>query len=363
MNLTAYLKRIRGYLPKYPGPSRSISQEHVIGGTVAAAIILAAIFIVQPWNRVPPIGEIDTGEITLEEKVSIIEDLLQDINDAIMSLESQLIAQKEEFTSEVIELQDMLIEKDIELQDLYKYVRTLENQVGSLLDEIERWEVVVERYTWDYVALGIEYGHDESYVDYYADYIEADMGVIVRLHDWRLVGHYYSELLSQLRESQELRDLIREAEVITIDIVTFFPEELTEAVSENDTERIAEITASVKADIDAILDEILTLRSVNNTIIRTDNAFNCWIDEQKELDIFHIVKPIFDDIHGHVVAASSERNIPVAMTYQALNGPDGEEMPPEELLSTGIGMTYLNEAGHTRVAELYRELGYDPLGS
>jgi len=50
----AYFDRVRGYLPKYPGPSSSISQKHIVGGTVAAAIILAAIFIVQPWHPIPP---------------------------------------------------------------------------------------------------------------------------------------------------------------------------------------------------------------------------------------------------------------------------------------------------------------------
>ncbi len=45
--------RIRGYLPRYPGPSRNISQQRIIGGTVTAAIILAAIFIAQPGARAP----------------------------------------------------------------------------------------------------------------------------------------------------------------------------------------------------------------------------------------------------------------------------------------------------------------------
>jgi len=53
-NIMAYFDRVRGYLPKYPGPSSSISQKHIVGGTVAAAIILAAIFIVQPWHPIPP---------------------------------------------------------------------------------------------------------------------------------------------------------------------------------------------------------------------------------------------------------------------------------------------------------------------
>ena len=42
---------IRGYLPKDPGRSGYISREHVVGGTVTAAVILAAIFIAQPGAR------------------------------------------------------------------------------------------------------------------------------------------------------------------------------------------------------------------------------------------------------------------------------------------------------------------------
>jgi hypothetical protein len=52
-NLTPYFNRVRGYLPKYPGHSRSISQPHIVGGTVAAAILLVAI-LVQLWQPVPP---------------------------------------------------------------------------------------------------------------------------------------------------------------------------------------------------------------------------------------------------------------------------------------------------------------------
>jgi hypothetical protein len=352
-NFKANWEQVRGYLPKYPGPSRYVSQQHVVGGTVAAAIILASIFIVRPFLIHPPISQ---------SQYDILLDKLEDNLDEVKDLKEQITALENESIRTSTEFQRMLTTLGLDIRELSDYVYTLENEIASLQTEIEKMEPIIEQYTWDYVALGITYGQPDTYVEYYADYIEADTGFIIRLHDWRMESLYNNELLSQIRENQELRELIQEAEVITIDIVTFLPVELDEAVEENDTVRIEEITASVKADIDATLDEILTLCSVDNTIIRTDNAYNCWIIEQKELGIYEIAKYILDEIHAHVVVASVERDIPVVMTYQALNGPDGEEMPPENYLTkVRNNMTYLNEAGHVFIAGLYRELGYEPL--
>jgi uncharacterized protein YukE len=359
----AYWERIRGYLPRYPGPSRYVSQEHIIGGTVVAVIILAAI-LVRPIVF-PPIETEDpvwASLESLESELNRLADLLQDINDDIRNIETKITGLEEASANTRSLFQDMQFQFDSGLQDLSDSVGILEDEVVSIQTELEELEEIVKP-TWDYVALGFCLEQDEAYVDYYADYVEEDLMVRVRLHDRRVVGFRCSEFLSQLREDQELRDLIREAEIITMGgIDGFWPDDLDDAYRENDTERAMEILPSVKADIDAILDEILTLRSVNNTIIRINNCYNGGIDEQKDAGTFHITKLLIDDLYGHIVAASLERNIPAVMTYQALNGPDGEEMPPEEFQTTVGGFTYLSKAGHAFVAGLYRELGYDPLG-
>ena len=73
---------------------------------------------------------------------------------------------------------------------------------------------------WDYVALGdsIPSGfgvNGRSYVTYYAEYIQADLGVTVKVHNWSVPGQTTRQLLQSLQNNQVLRDAIKEAEVIT----------------------------------------------------------------------------------------------------------------------------------------------------
>ena len=74
---------------------------------------------------------------------------------------------------------------------------------------------------WDYVALGNSipagYGvNRQSYVTYYAEFIEDDMGVQVVVHNYSIPGQTTKQLLRSLQNDQQLRDAIKEAEVITI---------------------------------------------------------------------------------------------------------------------------------------------------
>lgn len=68
-NFKTYWDLIRGYLPRYPGPSIVITQQHVVGGTVTAAVILASLIIANPGAR---IGE-------LVEQVSSLEILVDSL--------------------------------------------------------------------------------------------------------------------------------------------------------------------------------------------------------------------------------------------------------------------------------------------
>jgi hypothetical protein len=74
--------------------------------------------------------------------------------------------------------------------------------------------------TWDYVALGDSwpagFGVEKSYVEYYAEFIEQDLGVRVEVHNFAMSGQSATRLLGQLRNKEELREAIQSAEVITI---------------------------------------------------------------------------------------------------------------------------------------------------
>ena len=119
---------------------------------------------------------------------------------------------------------------------------------------------------WDYVVFGDSTAW--GFPDYYAAHIEADLGVKVTVHYRTVGGQSSTGLLRRLRSDQELRDLVREAEVVTF--------------IANPTEHIGwhiiggtgkhdcspEALAGYKADLDAIITEILSLRSGSPIIIR-----------------------------------------------------------------------------------------------
>ena len=77
--------------------------------------------------------------------------------------------------------------------------------------------------TWDLVALrdstpaGYGVGADNSYIQIYAEYIEQDLGVDVVVHNWATNStRTVAEWAEQVRNNDELRDNLRNAEVITI---------------------------------------------------------------------------------------------------------------------------------------------------
>ena len=63
----------------------------------------------------------------------------------------------------------------------------------------------------------LDFGVEKSYVDYYAEFIEQDLGVEVEVHNFSREWSDRNNLTRyKLRKNQELREAIKEAEVITI---------------------------------------------------------------------------------------------------------------------------------------------------
>jgi len=212
---------------------------------------------------------------------------------------------------------------------------------------------------WDYVAFGDSTAAGRgSYVDYYAAHIEADLGVKVTLHNWGVSGETSAGLLRALRNNQELRNAIRAAEVVTL------------VIGANDMQNaftlgrdMQEALMSFKTNFDAIIAEILSLSSPRpfDTIIRTMDYFNPVVSNLKKAGIYDKFKPYWDSMNEHIVQAASEHNIPVAQVYLAFNGPNGDEDPVGKGYIAADGI-HLSDMGNRLVAELHRELGYQPLG-
>ena len=222
--------------------------------------------------------------------------------------------------------------------------------------------------TWDYVALGDSwpagYGVEKSYVDYYAEFIEQDLGVQVEVHNFSVSGQSATLLLGQLRNNVEIREAIQAAEVITIytgwnDL--FRQLELyrrEECGGEDNLDCIRERVVTLNANIDGILDEILSLTSTQDTLIRiAENGIplmNSWLDK----GWFEILRgPCYEDWSEHLIAAAEARGITVVYTYHVLNGPDGDQPMDESIMQSDA--IHPNDEGHKLLARLHRDVGYE----
>jgi lysophospholipase L1-like esterase len=222
--------------------------------------------------------------------------------------------------------------------------------------------------TWDYVALGDSwpagYGLEKSYVDYYAEFIEQDLGVEVVVQNFSKTGQSASVLHYQLLNNQELREAIQEAEVITIftgwnDLYSKLDVFRSgECGGEDNLDCIRNEVAALNADIEAILDEILSLTSLQDTLIRIAEPPIPWMNSWLYNDWFDILRgPCYEDWVEHLIEAAEERGITVVFTYHVLNGPNGDQ-PMDETLTHSDGM-HPNAEGHQLLARLHREAGYE----
>jgi hypothetical protein len=222
------------------------------------------------------------------------------------------------------------------------------------------------RRKWDIVIFG-----DSSawgFGVYYAAYIEEDLGVKVTVHE-RAVGEQTAfGLLGKLRDDEELRELVSEAEVVT------FIGNPKESKSETNPwdYRCAEaagyhvINCSLVtfekyiADIEAIIEEILSLRDGSPTIIRAMDCYSPNVRWHKEYGVYEECKQCIENTNIAIHQAATAHNIPVARVYDAFNGPNHDEDPIDKgyLCPDGI---HTSEEGKKIIAKLFHELGYEPV--
>jgi lysophospholipase L1-like esterase len=234
--------------------------------------------------------------------------------------------------------------------------------------------------SWRYTALGdsMAFGAfalpGQGYVPSYRNSIEADTGVDVRLVNLGIPGWKSGELLAALRGSLLFRFLVATSPVISLniggnDLISARNTYKDRTCGGADNQDCLRATVETfKTNWDSILIEILSLRSTGNTIIRTMDIYNPFVNEDKVADTwlndqgndFQVVKGYLEAVNNHIAATTAANHIPSAQVYRAFNGPNGE-LDPSDAGYIFFDGYHANTRGHRRMAELLRELGFAPL--
>ena len=204
---------------------------------------------------------------------------------------------------------------------------------------------------WDYVALGdslaVGVGARRGYVTRYAEQLRSDTDVRVRTINLGVSGQTSTQLLYSLRHDRAMRKDLRGAEVVTLNIGL---NDLGQASGSYEAgicggpqnkACLREAVDKVAQNWDAIIQEILTLRSPEETIIRTA-GFGYTPRAGK------FFEPYVVETTSHIASTTAENDIPSVEVRLGEAGMSKDELHP-------------NDRGYRVIAERLADLGYEPL--
>jgi hypothetical protein len=230
--------------------------------------------------------------------------------------------------------------------------------------------------TWDLVALGDStpacYGvsADHCYVQVYAKYVEQDLGINVAVHNWSTNSiRTVVDWVEIVRNNEELRDNLRNAQVITIwmgwhDLIPNIGVPLGgpchPRAQEVNVDCLAEVTAPMELAFNDLLSEVVSLVSPVETLILIADVGipPLFVAGWKEDGTFDIMRRYAYEVwRDYIIQAASRYGVHVVHTYEVFNGPSGDQgLSPEFMQSDNL---HLNEQGHKLLADRHRQIGYE----
>jgi lysophospholipase L1-like esterase len=207
------------------------------------------------------------------------------------------------------------------------------------------------RVRWDYVALGDSLaagvGARRGYVPRYAEHLQSDTGVRLRVINLGVSGQTSSQLLHSIRNDPEMRKALGGAEIVTLNIGL---NDLGQARSSYESGTcggpqneacLREVVKRVEQNWDAIIEEISSLRSTENTIIRTVGLGYTPRTEGSP-------GPYLGRVARDIASAAADGGIPYVEVRLEDEGMSADGLHP-------------NDKGYRLIANRLRSLGYEPL--
>jgi lysophospholipase L1-like esterase len=207
------------------------------------------------------------------------------------------------------------------------------------------------RIRWEYVALGDSLaagvGARLGYVPRYSEHVQRETGTRLRVNNLGLSGQTSTQLLSSIRNDPEMRKALGAAEIVTLNIglddlgqARSFYKSGTCGGAQNEA-CLREIVDRIERNWDAIINEISSLRSTENTIIRTVGLGYTPRTEG-------VFRPYLDRITRHIASSAADASIPYVEVRLADEGMSEDGVHP-------------NDKGYRLIAERLGSLGYEPL--
>jgi lysophospholipase L1-like esterase len=225
----------------------------------------------------------------------------------------------------------------------------------------------------DSIGFGLFASIGNGYVPTYERYIEADSGSGVTGINLSVPGWTSTDLLRELRGNLLFRVSVATSTIVTVNIGGndllsgrgSYKDRNCGGADNQDCLRTGITTFT--NNFNAILAEVRSLRGSRNTIIRTMDVYNPYVNEDRAQDTwpndqgndFQVLKPYIDAVNNAIAATASARNVPCARVYLAFNGPNGDIDPSDRGLIAFDGL-HPNTSGHRLIADLLRGLGYSP---
>lgn len=227
---------------------------------------------------------------------------------------------------------------------------------------------------WQYVAMGDSTHRDVA--TSFESILEEELGVEVDLIQWinpdlesyEIGGERAGDLVGRLRNDEDLRSDLREAEVITfvipmgllIDLCPFDRASYQPAGTNREAQACwPRVLRRYRADVDAFFDELVAIRSPSEAIIRVVDNYQYFWERLHELGVYGTTRRYWPEVNDAIHAAASEHGIPVVHAYDALNGPRGQV----DGVAAGwvsSDQLHLSLQGAWRLAELLADLGFEP---
>jgi lysophospholipase L1-like esterase len=228
-----------------------------------------------------------------------------------------------------------------------------------------------------YVALGDSLsttygGANKAWPSIYGKAAGKALGEELVVESEAIPGITSGDLLSMLHDSTSLRDQIAAAEIVTIYIGGNDFRNANEAAlvggcaAEGDLSCHRDALEGLKERLEAIVEELLSLRSPSDTIIRMLDNFDRFPDneviraEGYPKEYSETIRPILQEWNEFTCDLAESKDIPCVSLYEAFNGPRGEESPFEAGLLGSDG-DHLSDRGHRAVAAELAKLGFAPL--